>query len=134
METALKIREGNVAAALEQVQLISSELTAASAERFKLVAVVQAERKQHRNVLNEKASILEERAKKAEAVAENGERRIKNLEEDRSRLTERTEFLESLLKSERETSELKIKRLTEKLSGSTAPSPRDQECAERPES
>jgi len=127
METALKIREGNVTAALEQVQLISSELTTASAERFKLVAAVQAERKQHRSVLNEKTSILEERARKAEAVAENRERRIKNLEEDRSRLTERAEFLEALLKSERETSELKIKRLSEELAGSTAPGPRDQE-------
>jgi len=123
METAFKIREGNVALAMEQVELMSSELTAASTERFKLVAAVQAERKQHRNVLNEKTSILEDRARKAEAVAENRERRIKSLEEDRSRLTERAELLEALLNSERQTSELKIKRLTEELGSSTTPCP-----------
>jgi chromosome segregation ATPase len=120
METAFKIREGNVASALEQVELMSTELTAASAERFKLVAAVQAERKQHRNVLNERSSILEDRIRKAEAVAENRERRIKNLEEDHSRLTDRAELLEALLKSERETSELKIKRLTDDPPGSPA--------------
>jgi len=115
METVFKIREGNVAAALEQVELMSSELTTASAERFKLVAAVQAERKQHRNALNERTSILEDRIRKTETVAENRERRIKNLEEDRSRLTKRAELLEALLQSERETSELKIKRLTDDL-------------------
>jgi len=120
METAFKIREGNVAAALEQVELMSSELTTASAERFKLVAAVQAERKQHRNVLNERTSMLENRIGKAEAIAESRERRIKNLEEDRSRLTQRVELLEALLNSERETSESKIKRLTEELAGSAA--------------
>jgi len=120
METALKIREGNVALAMEQVELMSSELTTASAERFKLVAAVQAERKQHRNVLNEKTSILQDRARKAEAVVENREGRIKVLEADCSRLTERAELLEALLKSEREASEFKIKRLSEEL-GSTAP-------------
>ena len=123
METAFKIREGNVASAMEQVELMSSELTTASAERFKLVAAVQAERKQHRNVLNERTSILQDRARKAEAVAENRERRIKVLEDDCSRLTERAELLEALLKSERETSELKIKRVSEELANSTAPGP-----------
>lgn len=120
METVFKIREGNVAAALEQVELMSSELTTASAERFKLVAAVQAERKQHRNVLNEQTSMLEDRIRKAEALAENRERRIKSLEDDRSRLTERAELLEALLQSERETSGLKTRRLTEELAGSAS--------------
>ena len=79
------------------------------------MAAVQAERKQHRNALNERTSILEDRIRKTETVAENRERRIKNLEEERSRLTKRAELLEALLQSERETSELKIKRLTDDL-------------------
>src|SRR5262249_51227004 len=123
------IREENVAAALEQVELISSELTTASAERFKLVAAVQAERKQHRDVLNERTLMLEDRILKAEALAENRERRIRSLEEERSKLTERAELLEALLQSERETSGLKTRRLTAELAGSAA-RVRDLECAQ----
>jgi hypothetical protein len=74
---------------------------------------------------------LEDRVRKAEAVAESRERQIKNLEEDRSRLTERAELLGALLKSERETSEIKIKRLADDLAGSAAPSLWDPKCGIR---
>ena len=115
MESTFKVREKNVAAALEQVELMNSELTVASTERFKLVAAVQAERKQHRNALNEKTSILEDKIRKAEAAAESRGTQIKTLEESRRRLNERVEVLETLSKSEREIAESKIKRLTEEL-------------------
>jgi len=121
METAFKVREKNVVSALQQVEFMDSELTVASAERFKLVAALQAERKRHRTTLNEKASILEGKVRRAETEAESRERQIKNLEDSRSRLTERVEVLEALLGSEREVAEAKIKRLTEELQ-------RDNDC------
>ena len=115
METAFKVREKNVVSALQQVNSMNSELTVASAERFKLVAALQAERKQHRSALQAKTSVLEDKARTAEAIAANQDRQIKNLEENRNRLNERVEILEALLKGEREVSESKIKRLTEEL-------------------
>jgi chromosome segregation ATPase len=114
-ETTFKVREKNVVSAMQQVESMSSELTVASAERFKLVAALQAERKQHRSALNEKTSTLGDRLRRSEAAAENKERQIKNLEDSRSRLNERVSILETLLKSEREVAESKIKRLTDVL-------------------
>ena len=115
METTFKVREKNVVSALQQVNLMNSELTVASAERFKLVAALQAERKQHRSALSEKTSILEDKARRAAAAAESQEKQIKNLQDSRSKLNERVEVLEALLKSEREVAESRIKRLTEEL-------------------
>lgn len=115
MEAAFKVGEKNAVSALQQVNAMNSELTLASAERFKLVAALQSERKHHRNVLNDKTSILENKIRRAEAIAENQERQIKGLGDDRNRLNERVEVLEALLKSEREVAESKIKRMTEKL-------------------
>jgi chromosome segregation ATPase len=115
METAFKVREKNVMSALQQVNSMNSELMVASAERFKLVAALQAEKKQHRSALNEKTSTLEDKLRRSEVEAEHKERQIKNLEDSRTRLNERVEILEALLKSEREVAESKIKRLTEEL-------------------
>lgn len=115
MEAAFKVREKNVVSAMQQVELMNSELTVTTAERFKLVAALQAERKQHRSTLHEKTSVLEGKLRRAEAGAESRERQTKRLEGDCDRLNERVEVLEALLESERQVADAKIKRLTEEL-------------------
>jgi chromosome segregation ATPase len=115
MQTAFNVRESNVASAMEQVELLNSELTTVAAERFKLVAAVQGEKRRHRSALNQQTSILEDKIKRAEALAAGQESKIKALEENRSRLEKRIGVLDTLLRSERDVAELKIKRLTEEL-------------------
>ena len=115
MQTAFNVRESNVASALEQVELLNSELATASAERFKLVAAVQGEKRRHRSALNQQTSILEDKIARAEALASSQESKIKALEESRGKLEKRIGVLDALLKSERDVAELKIKRLTEEL-------------------
>jgi chromosome segregation ATPase len=115
MEAAFNIRETNVASALEQVEFLNSELATAAAERFKLVAAVQGEKRRQRSVLNQQTSILEDKIKKTEALAATQEMQIKHLEAVRGKLDKRVQVLEALLRSEHEVAELKIKRLTEEL-------------------
>jgi chromosome segregation ATPase len=115
MEAVYRARETNVASALGQVEALNSELASATAERFKLVAAMQGEKKRHRSLLQEHTSILEERARRAEALAANRETQIRNLEDSRAKLAERGDVLDSLLKSERDVAELKIRRLTWEL-------------------
>src|SRR5215471_2767278 len=79
MESVYRAREKNVASALGQVEALNSELASATAERFKLVAAMQGENKRHRSLLNEQTSILEERARRAEAVAASRDTQIRNL-------------------------------------------------------
>jgi chromosome segregation ATPase len=115
MQAAFNVRETNVASALEQVEFLNSEIVTASAERFKLVAAAQGEKRRHRSALSQQTSTLEDKIKKAEALAATQEVRIKHLEAVRGKLDKRLEVLEALLKSEREIAELKITRLTEQL-------------------
>jgi chromosome segregation ATPase len=115
MQAAFNVRETNVASALEQVEFLNSEIVTASAERFKLVAAAQGEKRRHRSALSQQTSTLEDKIKKAEALAATQEVRIKHLEAVRGKLDKRLEVLEALLKSEREVAELKITRLTEQL-------------------
>jgi chromosome segregation ATPase len=115
MEAAYNIRQTNVASALEQVEFLNSEVVSASAERFKLVAAAQGEKRRHRTALNQQTSALEDKIKKAEALAATQEAQIKHLEAMRGKLDKRIEVLEALLKSEREVAERKISRLNEQL-------------------
>jgi len=115
MQAAFNVRETNVASALEQVEFLNSEIVTASAERFKLVAAVQGEKRRHRSALNQQTSTLEDKVKKAETLTGTQEMRIKHLETVRGKLDKRVEILEALLKSEREVAELKITRLTDQL-------------------
>jgi chromosome segregation ATPase len=115
MQAAFNARETNVASALEQVEFLNSEIVTASAERFKLVAAAQGENRRHRSALSQQASTLEDKTKKAEALAATQEARIKHLEAVRGKLDKRLEVLEALLKSEREVAERKLTRLTEQL-------------------
>jgi chromosome segregation ATPase len=115
MEAAYNIRQTNVASALEQVEFLNSEVVSASAERFKLVAAAQGEKRRHRTALNQQTSALEDKIKKAEVLAATQEAQIKHLETTRGKLDKRVEVLEALLKSEREVAERKISRLNEQL-------------------
>ncbi len=115
MEAAYNVRQTNVAAALEQVEFLNSEVVSASAERFKLVAAAQGEKRRHRTALNQQTSALEDKIKKAEALTATHATRITHLEEVRTKLDKRVEVLEALLKSEREFAERKIMRLSEQL-------------------
>ena len=115
MEAAYNIRQTNVASALEQVEFLNSEVVSASAERFKLVAAAQGEKRRHRTALNQQTSALEDKIKKAEVLAATQEAQIKHLETTRGKLDKRVEILEALLKSEREVAERKISRLNEQL-------------------
>ncbi|MGB6351326.1 MAG: hypothetical protein WBG10_14990 [Pseudolabrys sp.] len=115
LEAAYNIRQTNVASALEQVKFLNSEVVSASAERFKLVAAAQGEKRRHRTALNQQTSALEDKIKKAEALTATQETQIKHLEAVRGKLDKRIEVLEAFLKSEREVAERKITRLNEQL-------------------
>jgi septal ring factor EnvC (AmiA/AmiB activator) len=97
------------------VEFLNSEVVSASAERFKLVAAAQGEKRRHRTALNQQTSALEDKIKKAEVLAATQEAQIKHLETTRGKLDKRVEVLEALLKSEREVAERKISRLNEQL-------------------
>ena len=128
MEAAYNVKQSNVAAALEQVEFLNSEVVSASAERFKLVAAAQGEKRRHRTALNQQTSALEDKIKRAEALTATQATQIKHLEEIRTKLDKRVEVLETLLKSEREVAERKITRLSEQLS---AERPADSVVGER---
>ena len=106
---ALDARKANAAAALEQISYLNSELAVATADRFKLVASVQGEKRRH----NQQASFWQDKIKSAEVRAETREMHVKHLEAVRGRLDKRIQVLEALLESEREVAERKIARLTE---------------------
>jgi chromosome segregation ATPase len=111
MQTAFDTSKTNAASALEQIQYLNSELTTTAAERFRLVAAVQSEKRR----LHQQISTLQDKIKKTGAVTETQEVQINHLEEVRGKLDKRIQVLEALLKSEREIAELKIKRLSDEL-------------------
>jgi len=111
MQDAFKVSATNVTSALEQIEYLNSELATGAAERFKLVATVQGEKRRH----NQKISIWENRVEKAEARTEIQEAQIKHLETVRTQLDKRIQVLETLLRSERDVAERKIERLTNEV-------------------
>ena len=111
VRNAFDARETNVASALEQVDYLNSELATATAERFRIVASMQGEKRRH----NRQASISEGRVKKTEATVDLQEAQIRHLEAVRYKLEKRVQVLEALLKSEQEVWERKIKRLNDEL-------------------
>ena len=111
LQTAFDARVTNVATALEQIGYLNSELGTATAERFKLVVAVQAEKRQH----NQQTSIWQDRINKTQAKVETQEMQITHLEAVRCKLDKRIEVLEAVLKSEHEVAERKIKRLSAEL-------------------
>ena len=115
LETAFNDRETTLASALEKIESLNSELIAASADTFKIVAVTTGEKQRYRSELNQQKTSFEGRIKALESAASAQDGQIKNLEEVRARLAKRVEILETLRKSEREAAELKIKELTEEL-------------------
>jgi chromosome segregation ATPase len=115
IETAFNDRETTLASALEKIDSLNSELIAASADTFKIVAVTTGEKQRYRSELNQQKASFEARIKTLESAAATQDAQIKNLEEVRARLAKRVDILETLRKSERETAEFKIKELTEEL-------------------
>jgi len=115
VETAFNDRETTLASALEKIDSLNSELIAASADTFKVVAVTTGEKQRYRSELNQQKASFEGRIKALESTADAQEAQIKALEEVRARLAKRVEILETLRKSEREAAEFKIKELTEEL-------------------
>ena len=114
-ETAFNDRETTLASALEKIDTLNSELIAASADTFKVVAVTTGEKQRYRSELNQQKASFEARIKTLEATAAAQDTQVKSLEETRTRLARRVEILETLRKSERETAEFKIKEMTEEL-------------------
>jgi chromosome segregation ATPase len=114
-ETAFNDRETTLASALEKIDALNSELIAASADTFKIVAVTTGEKQRYRSELNLQKTSLEARIKTLESAAAVQDTQVKTLEEARTRLARRVEILETLRKSEREAAEFKIKDLTEEL-------------------
>ncbi len=115
VETAFNDRETILASALEKIDTLNSELIAASADTFKVVAVTTGEKQRYRSELNQQKASFEARIKTLESTGAAQDTQIKNLEEVRTRLARRVEILETLRKSERESAEFKIKELTEEL-------------------
>jgi len=115
VETAFNDRETSLASALEKIDALNSELIAASADTFKIVAVTTGEKQRYRSELNQQKASFEARIKTLEVTASAQDAQVKTLEEARTRLARRVEILETLRKSERETAEFKIKELTEEL-------------------
>jgi chromosome segregation ATPase len=64
MQTAFDLSKTNAASALEQIQYLKSELATAAAERFRLVAAVQSEKRR----LNQQTSALEDKIKNTGAA------------------------------------------------------------------
>jgi chromosome segregation ATPase len=108
---AFDAQKANTAAALKQIGDLNSELVAAAAERFKLVASVHGEKRRS----NQQASFWQSKIKNTEAMAETREMQVKHLQDVRGKLDERIQVLEALLQSEREVAERKIARLTDEL-------------------
>jgi len=104
-------QKANTAAALKQISDLNSELVAAAAERFKLVATVHGEKRRS----NQQASFWQSKIKNTEAMAETRGVQVKHLQDVRGKLDERIQVLEALLESEREVAERKIARLTDEL-------------------
>ena len=115
IETAFNDRETILASALEKIDSLNSELIAASADTFKVIAVTTGEKQRYRSELNQQKASFEGRIKTLEAAAAAQDTQVKTLEEARTRLARRVEILETLRKSEREAAEFKIKELTEEL-------------------
>jgi len=111
MQATLNAGEANAASALAQIGNLNSELAAAMAERFKLVATVHGEKRRY----SQKTSFWEDKVKSAEAKTENQEMRVKHLEEVRRKLDTRIQVLETLRESEREAAERKIAQLSDEL-------------------
>lgn len=115
VETAFNDRETSLASALEKIDSLNSELIAASADTFKVVAVTTGEKQRYRSELNQQKSSYESRIKALEAAAAAQDTQVKTLEDARTKLARRVEILETLRASEREASEFRIKELTEDL-------------------
>jgi hypothetical protein len=115
IETAFNDRETTLASALEKIDSLNSELIAASADTFKVVAVTTSEKQRYRSELNQQKTSFEARIKTLETAAATQDTQVKTLEEVRIRLARRVEILETLRKSERDAAEFKIKDLTEEL-------------------
>jgi chromosome segregation ATPase len=115
VETAFNDRETTLASALEKIDQLNSELIAASADTFKVVAATTGEKQRYRSELNQQKAHFEARLKTLESAAAARDAQVKNLEEVRTRLAKRVEILETMRKSEREAAEFKIKELTEEL-------------------
>ena len=115
VETAFNDRETTLASALEKIDSLNSELIAASADTFKVVAVTTGEKQRYRSELTQQKASFEARIKTLESAATTQDTQIKTLEEVRTRLAKRVEILETLRKSERDAAEFRIKELTEEL-------------------
>ncbi len=85
MQATLNAGEANAASALAQIGNLNSELAAAMAERFKLVATVHGQKRRY----SQKTSFWEDKVKSAEAKTANQEMRVKHLEEVRRKLDTR---------------------------------------------
>jgi len=76
---------GETASALMQIDNLNSELAAAMAEPFKLLATAYGEKRRH----NQKTSFWEDKIKSVKARTANQEMQVKHLEEVRLRLNTR---------------------------------------------
>jgi len=112
-EAAFNRREESVASSIRQIEFLNAELTAAQAERFKLVAAMQGEQRRQRSVFSQQKSILEDKLQEKEALAATQGMKIKELEGVRDELEKRVRVIEALLTSEREAVERKTRRTTE---------------------
>jgi len=112
-EAAFNRREESVASSIRQIGFLNAELTAAAAERFKLVAAMQGEQRRQRSVFSQQKSILEDKLQEKEALAATQGMKIKELEGVRDELQKRVRVIEALLTSEREAAERKTRRTTE---------------------
>lgn len=114
-EAASDRREATVASSIRQIEFLNTELTAAAAERFRLVAAMQGEQRRQRSVFSQQKSILEDKLQEKEALAATQGTKIKQLEGVRDELDKRVRVIEALLASEREVAERKTRRTTEIL-------------------
>ena len=115
IETAFNDRETAIASASDNVKSLTAELTAASAEKFKLVAAMEGGKLRHRSELSQQKSSFESKIKKIESANEDQDAQIKQLEAARDKLAKRVDFLDAFLRSEREAAKLKTKELAEEL-------------------
>lgn len=108
-EAAVKRADDNVASSVKQIEFLNAELMAASAERFRIVAVMQAEQRRQRSLINQQKAMLENKLQETEALTAKQGEKIKQLEGLRDELHTRIRVIEALRASERETTERKMR-------------------------
>jgi chromosome segregation ATPase len=141
VETAFNDREITIVSTQEKNSQLKAEMTTTRAESIRLAAAIEKENQRHCNELNQQSAHFKDQIRKIEGIAAERSMQVKDLEEARAKLANRcddltktvdalksarqnarkkiesqtVEVLETLLRIEKESAEIKITELTAEL-------------------